>query len=85
MPPRINEVGVYLDEFTDADGSVEVKVADRGCDTLAAAPPRRGSVSGPVDPLDYGGAVDDSEHAHIGRLDIEALARLLGVLAPDLC
>ena len=49
--PGVDEAGVHFDEFTDADGPVEVNVADGGGDA-AATPVCGDGVGSIVDPFE---------------------------------
>ena len=50
--PGVDEAGVHFDKFTDADGPVEVNVADGGDDAVAATPLCGGGVGSLVDPFE---------------------------------
>ena len=49
--PGVDDAGVQLDEFTDADEPVEVKASDVGGDAVAATPLRGGGVGRLADPF----------------------------------
>jgi hypothetical protein len=75
--PRVDEAGLQFDEFTDADGPVEVKVADGGDDAPIATPLCGNAMGGLVDPVEKCAAVDESGDADIRGLDAEAVSCLV--------
>jgi hypothetical protein len=48
----VDEAGVNFDKFTNADGPVEMKVANGGGDAVAATPLCGGGVGSRVDPFE---------------------------------
>jgi hypothetical protein len=70
--PGVDQVGVEFDEFTDADGAVEVNVADAGDDAAAATPLYGDGVGGLVDPLEQRAAADGVVVAGVTMGDQEA-------------
>ena len=70
--PGVDQVGVQFDEFTDADGAVEVNVADAGDDAAAATPLCGDGVGGLVDPLEQRAAADGAAVAGVTMGDQEA-------------
>jgi hypothetical protein len=75
--PRVDEAGLQFDDFTDADGPVEVKVADGGYDAIAATPLCGNAMGGLVDPVEKCAAVDESGDADIRGLDADAVSCLV--------
>ena len=68
---RVDEDGVHFDKFIDADGPVEVNVADGGDDAVAATPLCGGGVGSLIDPFEESAAVDEADDADISGLDTE--------------
>jgi hypothetical protein len=63
--PGVDEAGVQFDEFTDADGPVEMGVADVGGDAAAVTPLCGNGVGGLVDPSEQRAAVDGAAVAGV--------------------
>ena len=77
--PGVDEAGVQFDEFTHADGPVEVNVADAGGDAGAATPLCGDGVGGLVDPFEQRAAVDGADVAGVSRSDEDAVNCLVAL------
>ena len=64
---------MHFDKFIDADGPVEVNVADGSGDAVAATPLCGVGVSGAINPFEQFAAVDDTEDADVSGFDAEAV------------